>query len=61
MSEELSDMDEDTLTELAVNGVGETPRKGERDGEGGSEKAKVAAKKPKKKGRRSQWSRPRDR
>lgn len=63
MSEELSDMDEDTLTELAVNGVGDTPRKGSGAGSvagggsgGGGSKS---AKKPKRKGRRQQWSKPR--
>lgn len=64
MSEELSDMDEDTLTELAVNGVGETP-KGSRtmgldaEDEVGGSAQKAGAKKPKRKGRRQQWSRPR--
>ena len=69
MSEELSDMDEDTLTELAVNGVGEipdgTPAKGPGAGvlaakpsAGGMQKV---PKKPKKKGRRQQWTRPRTR
>ena len=66
MSEELSDMDEDTLTELAVSGVGETPNghptgktgaKGmvEDDAAAGAQKKKQ----PKKKGRRQQWTRPR--
>lgn len=61
MSEELSDMDEDTLTELApVDDVGETPRDkgGKSDGgdDGGSRKA---PKKSKRRGRRQQWSKPR--
>lgn len=61
MSEELSDMDEDTLTELAVNGVGETPKgKGTDGGEGVGESAgSKVPKKPKRKGRRQQWSKPR--
>lgn len=63
MSEELSDMDEDTLTELAVNGAGETPKgKGSAIFEAGDDisgSGQKSAKKPKRKGRRQQWSRPR--
>lgn len=63
MSEELSDMDEDTLTELAVNGVGETPKgKGSvAESDAGLESAggQKTVKKPKRKGRRLQWSKPR--
>lgn len=67
MSEELSDMDEDTLTELAV--VGNSPKDGRGSvggvgsaggaDAGGSESGKKAPKKPKRKGRRQQWSKPR--
>ena len=77
MSEELSDMDEDTLTELKVSGSlaeVETPRRSTRgqvaasDGKekdkvgvsgGGSVEGKGGQKRPKKKGKKSQWSRPR--
>lgn len=74
MSEELSDMDEDTLTELAVNGVGETPKTGSKSAartRAGAAVQDVAAatpvkggsavlqKKAKKRVRSNQWSRPR--
>ena len=68
MSEELSDMDDETLTELAVNGIGETPSaKGStrtRSHAAAESVAEIAQehgskKKPKKKGRSNQWSRPR--
>lgn len=61
MSEELSDMDEDTLTELAVNGVESTPNGKttagtSNDDTPSSAPAKKAAAK-KKRGRRQHWSR----
>jgi NuA3 HAT complex component NTO1 len=66
MSEELSDMDEDTLTELKVSGSladAETPRRSTRGSlaaaqllSGGVAKKE---KRPKKKGRRAQWTKPR--
>ena len=71
MSEELSDMDEDTLTELAVSGVGETPNgthtRTTRAAAAATADASVAGedgsaqkkKQPKKKGRRQQWTKPR--
>lgn len=63
MSEELSDMDEDTLTELAVNGAEATPNgkgaAGASNGDASSatpaSSKKAAAKK--KRGRRQHWSR----
>lgn len=65
MSEELSDMDEDTLTELAVNGVGDTPTSKKP-----ATRASLAAevhtaaghdqkKKAKKRAKSNQWSRTR--
>lgn len=68
MSEELSDMDEDTLTELAVNGVGESPKTKHTTRTRSSTAAEAASstpgkgsaqKKAKKRVRSSQWSRPR--
>lgn len=65
MSEELSDMDEDTLTELAVNGAEATPNgksvagslNGDAPSSAPASSKKAAAKK--KRGRRQHWSRPR--
>jgi NuA3 HAT complex component NTO1 len=68
MSEELSDMDEDTLTELKVSGSladAEGPRRSTR-GQVAAALASSAAearerekRRPKKKGKRSQWTKPR--
>ncbi|KAK5172056.1 uncharacterized protein LTR77_003693 [Saxophila tyrrhenica] len=59
MSEELSDMDEDTLTELGGSGFGEmmmgTPVQGKGEAEGAKEV--VRKKVPKRKGRRNAWDR----
>ena len=65
MSEELSDVDEDTLIELAAKGAAETSSPGKQtaaestmQGAGaGSDEVKV--KKPKRKGKRQQWTKPR--
>lgn len=62
MSEELSDMDEDTLTELAVNGVESTPSGKAVSTVLGAPGSATVPKKPKlakKKGRRQQWTRSR--
>ena len=67
MSEELSDMDEDTLTELAGNGVDLTPSgKGTASNQGLGSASRTAAataaatkQNKKKKGRRQQWSKAR--
>lgn len=59
MSEELSDMDEDTLTELAATGAENTPN-GSAGASGSATLPVVAQKKAaakKKRGRRQQWSR----
>ena len=63
MSEELSDIDDDTLTELAVNGslMGDTPKGTpvkKVNGVLGNGRG-VDKKRPKKKGRRQQWTKPR--
>ena len=62
MSEELSDMDEDTLTELAVCGVGETPngKEGAALGEMGATPSRQRVTKKAKK-KNMNWSRPRRR
>jgi len=57
MSEELSDMDEDTLTELAISGVGETPKGKEAVPAKKESATPRVAKKPKRKS--AGWSRPR--
>lgn len=61
MSEELSDMDEDTLTELAVNGVEATPNgkttAGASNGDSSSSAPAKKAASKKKRGRRQHWSR----
>ena len=66
MSEELSDMDEDTLTELAVNGSlvdemtpKDTPAKRQVGAIGASAGKNATSKAPKRKGRRQQWTKPR--
>ena len=66
MSEELSDMDEDTLTELKVSGSladGETPRRSTRASAAQAEAESVEKekKRPKKKAKATGWTRPRRR